>query len=72
MMKVKRDKHAKQLVMQPRFRPKREKPKRGKGSYRREKPRTFEVDRGFFYACNICLSIQSLCVSISVICSLLS
>lgn len=59
-MKVKREKHAKQLVMQPRFRPKREKPKRGKGSYRREKPRTFEVDRGFFmpaifaYLLNIC------------------
>jgi len=49
-MKVKRQKHAKQLVMQQRFRPRQEKPKRGKGSYRREKPRLNQVDRGFLMA----------------------
>jgi|GEM_PF-6990953 len=41
-------KQAKALVMTPRFRPRREVPKKGKGSYRRNKPRLDTLDRGFF------------------------
>ena len=41
-------KQAKALVMTPRFRPRQEAPKKGKGSYRRNKPRLDTLDRGFF------------------------
>ncbi len=41
-------KQAKALVMTPRFRPRQEAPKKGKGSYRRKKPRLDTLDRGFF------------------------
>lgn len=43
-------KRAKALVMTPRFRPRRETPKKGKGSYRRHQPRIDQTDRGFLVA----------------------
>ncbi|MEM6988285.1 MAG: alternative ribosome rescue factor ArfA [Pseudomonadota bacterium] len=42
---------AKAMVMTPRYRPKQQTPKKGKGSYRRQaKPRIDHSDRGFFTA----------------------